>query len=191
MERLTSESDLSSFSCSNEDLDDFLHNDAKNYTSQLLGVTYLFRENESNRIVCFFTLANASLTLEDLSRSKKKKVDGSIPHPKRRMSYPSVLLGRLGTSSDFQGKGIGQETLDFIKTWFRFENKTGCRFIVVDAYNDEQVLRFYEKCGFQFLQSGEDELQQLIEERGEDAELSTRHMYFDLSRIPDTPEEDE
>ena len=28
--------------------------------------------------------------------------------------------------------------------------KTGCRFIVVDAYNKENVLHFYEKNGFKF-----------------------------------------
>ena len=39
--------------------------------------------------------------------------------------------------------------MSFIKDWFRHEdNKTGCRFIVVDAYNEEKVLRYYEKNGF-------------------------------------------
>ena len=37
----------------------------------------------------------------------------------------------------------------FIKDWFRHEdNKTGCRFIVVDAYNEEKILRYYERNGF-------------------------------------------
>lgn len=36
--------------------------------------------------------------------------------------------------------------MSFIKDWFRHEdNKTGCRFIVVDAYNEDKVLRYYEK----------------------------------------------
>jgi GNAT superfamily N-acetyltransferase len=183
--QLEANTDLSSFTCSHEDLDDFLYNDAKNYSKHLLGKTYLFRKDDTQEIVGFFTVSNASLNLRSLDRGKKKKVDSGIPHPKRRMSYPSVLLGRLGVSLEFQGNSVGQQILDFIKAWFRYNNKTGCRFIIVDAYNEESVLRFYERNGFTFLQPVEDETQQLIEERGEGAELKTRHMIFDLVRLKD------
>ena len=176
---------MSSFSCSHADLDDFLHNDAKNYSKELLGKTYLFIKDDTQEIVGFFTVSNASLNLRELSRSKKKKVDGDIPHPKRRVSYPSVLLGRLGVSSHFQGNSVGKQILDFIKAWFRYNNKTGCRFIIVDAYNEEPVLKFYQRNEFTFLQPEEDELQQLIEERGEGTKLITRHMIFDLARLED------
>lgn len=80
---------------------------------------------------------------------------------------PAVKVGRLATSHDFKNKGIGTALLDFIKVWFTHGNKTGCRFIVVDAYNKPSVIRFYEKNGFQFLVADE-----------EDQE--TRLMYFDL-----------
>lgn len=183
--QLEAETDLSSFSCSHDDLDDFLHNDAQNYTKELLGKTYLFRKDDTDEIVGFFTVSNASLNLRALSRGKKKKVDKSIPYPKRRVSYPSVLLGRLGVSSNFQGNSIGKQIIDFIKAWFRYNNKTGCRFIIVDAYNEEAVLRFYERNDFGFLQPIEEEMKQLIEERGEDAELKTRHMLFDLAKLED------
>ena len=74
-------------------------------------------------------------------------------------------------------------TMDFIKGWFRYDNKTGCRFIIVDAYNEEPVIKFYQRNDFSFLQPEEDELTQLHEERGEEAELKTRHMLFDLGRL--------
>lgn len=183
MVQLEDDTDLSSFSCNHADLDDFLHNDARNYTDELLGKTYLFKKDDTHEIVAFFTVSNASLNLRELSRTKKKKVDGDIPHPKRRVSYPSVLLGRLGVSYKFQGNSIGQQVLDFIKFWFRFDNKTGCRFIIVDAYNEKPVLNFYENNGFIFLQPEEDELAQLHEERGTDAVLITRHMIYDLAKF--------
>lgn len=183
LERLTKNTDLSAFSCGHEDLDDFLHNEAKKYTAELLGVTYLFRENKSQKIVGFFTVSNASLNLKPLTRGKKKKVDGEIPFEKRRKSYPAVLLGRLGVSEKFQKKNIGKQILNFIKAWFRFQNKTGCRFIIVDAYNEEPVLNFYTRNEFNFLQPVEDELEQLKKERGEEIKLKTRHMIFDLARI--------
>ncbi|PCI97465.1 MAG: hypothetical protein COB15_07830 [Flavobacteriales bacterium] len=121
--------------------------------------------------------------MRELHRTKKKKVDGEIPHIKRRTSYPSVLIGRLGISSSFQGNSVGKQVMDFIKAWFRYDNKTGCRFIIVDAYNEEAVIKFYQKNDFSFLQPEEDELEQLIQERGDGAKLMTRHMLFDLARL--------
>lgn len=45
---------------------------------------------------------------------------------------------------------IGSHTLNMIKKLFVTENRTGCRFITVDAYNNEEVLQFYQKNEFQF-----------------------------------------
>lgn len=51
--------------------------------------------------------------------------------------------------------------MTFIKDWFRHEdNKTGCRFIVVDAYNEERVLKYYDKNGFLPLYKTEGEFYQ-------------------------------
>lgn len=55
--------------------------------------------------------------------------------------------------------------MDFIKVFFTDKNKTGCRFIIIDAYKD--AIEFYQKNGFDFL-------------TGEDESESTRLMYFDL-----------
>lgn len=181
--RLEDKTDLSDFSCDHEDLDDFLHNEAIEYTNHLLGVTYLFRKDKTKDMVGFFTVSNASLNLKEIKRSKKKQIDKSIPFVKRRTSYPAVLIGRLGVSKDFKGNKVGKQILDFVKAWFRYDNKTGCRFIIVDAYNDKNVLEFYKKNDFIFLEPEEDELAQLKSERGEDAVLKTRLMIYDLTRL--------
>lgn len=66
--------------------------------------------------------------------------------------YPGVLVGRLAVATKFSNKGIGSEVLDFIKMWFLDDaNKTGCRFAIVDAKNEPNVLRFYEKNNFKTL----------------------------------------
>ena len=65
--------------------------------------------------------------------------------------------------------GIGTHIIDFIKLYFLEDNKTGCRFITVDAYN--AAVPFYEKNGFRFLQQREDSPTQL--------------MYFDLMNVID------
>ena len=59
------------------------------------------------------------------------------------------------------------------------DNKTGCRFMVVDAYNNKRILRFYIRNGFKFLYS--DEEQERCElQIDRDERLNTRHMFLDL-----------
>ncbi len=86
---------------------------------------------------------------------------------------------------------IGQQVINFIKTWFvQEDNKTGCRFLVVDAYNQQRVLRFYERNKFKYLYATE------VLEREEqhcpdcDGPIYTRLMFLDLmhTQILDAPE---
>ena len=48
--------------------------------------------------------------------------------------------------------------MDFIKSWFvEPYNKTGCRYLVVDAYNEDVPVAFYKKNGFDFMFSTEEQ----------------------------------
>ena len=94
--------------------------------------------------------------------------------------YPAVLIGRLGVNCDLKNNHIGTEMMDFIKSWFIDPlNKTGCRFIVVDAYKDEDCMSYYLKNGFNYLFSS-DEQEALNIYNDENKTLETRFMYFDL-----------
>lgn len=169
------------FTCGDSDLDEFFQHDALLYNDQLLGKTYCFRLNENPaNIICAFTLSNDSIRMDMLPNSREKKVQKHIPHEKQMRRYPGVLIGRLGINKDFVHQGIGCEVMEFIKSWFIDDgNKTGCRFLIVDAYNKEDVLRFYTNNGFSFLFSTES---QEAKNLGfdEDTPLKTRLMYFDL-----------
>ena len=92
-----------------------------------------------------------------------------------------MLHGKI-TPVEFGGMGIGSETLDFIKGWFSSrDNKTGCRFVIVDAVNEPRVVSFYEKNGFYPLFSSEEqEFLYTGGKKGDPVSLSTRLMYFDL-----------
>ena len=50
---------------------------------------------------------------------------------------------------------------------FTTRNKTGCRFITADAYNNSSTIAFYSKNGFTFISDT-------------DLKLATRLMCFDL-----------
>ena len=53
---------------------------------------------------------------------------------KRLKSYPAAKICRLGVDLSVKGQSIGSFLLNFIKSYFIIENKTGCRFLTVDAY---------------------------------------------------------
>ena len=179
LHRLTSAINLENFNCTNSDLNEFLKKDALPYQEELLGVTYLFVLNKKpNDILCFFTISNDGLKLAPVSNSTQKKIKKKFPRVKHRMDYPSVKIGRLGVDEKYNGSGLGSDLLDFIKDWFTDgQNKTGCRFLLVDAYNTPRVLAFYQKNNFDFLMTEESEA--LLYNK-KISELKTRLMFFDL-----------
>jgi hypothetical protein len=70
--------------------------------------------------------------------------------------------------------------MDFIKSWFIDpENKTGCRFVVVDSYNEDIPLAYYQRNSFEFLFSSPEQ-EKAYMGLPEDYALKTRLMYFDL-----------
>jgi len=109
-------------------------------------------DTDPSVIVCAFTVSNDSVKVNFLPNSRKKKLVKSIPQIKQFRSWPAVLIGRLGVNQAFKNIGIGRELMDFIKSWFiNHNNKTGCRFLVVDAYNEPQPIQYYKKNNFEFL----------------------------------------
>lgn len=178
---VTESKEMVGFSCGDSDLDEFFTNDCFAYTKELLGKTYCYRLNEDSRkIVCAFTLANAGVRVSDLPNARKKMIEKEIPHVKALKDYPAVLIARLGVSKDFRSLHVGSDTLKYIKFWFLEPfNKTGCRFVIVDAYNDSTTISFYEKNGFRKVFSTEAQ-EKSYRHLGEEFSLSTRLMYYDL-----------
>ena len=170
-----------SFSCGDEDLDDFFLHDADKYERQLLAKSYCFcLDRDNSVIVCVFTLSNAHIDARKLPNNRKRKMTENIPYEKSLSSYPAALIGRLGVNKQYGGKGIGTELLKFIKQWMiEPSNKTACRYLTVDAYNNERTLKFYETNGFKHVFSSESQEKEYIGLPPE-KELKTRFMYFDL-----------
>ena len=172
-----------SFTCGDTDLDDFFHNDAERYAAELMGKTYCWiTEQKPHRIVALFTLANDSIKTLHLDKTTRNRLNRPIDNPKRGRSYPATLIGRIGVNQEFQGMNVGSQLMQFIKDWFRHEdNKTGCRFLVVDAYNNPRTLHFYERNDFRFLHTDEEEERAYYDIPCEET-IATRLMYFDLKK---------
>ena len=174
------------FDCGNADLNEFFAKDVLNYTSELLGKSYCFTlDEDEHQIIAAFTISNDSIKTYTLPNARKKKVNTDIPRQKQMRSYPAVLIGRLGVNKDFRRiegdeKTVGDQLMDFIKSWFIDKtNKTGCRFVVVDSYNEIAPLRYYKRNGFTELFSSEEQEKEFTNFPQED-ELTTRLLYFDL-----------
>lgn len=172
-----------SFTCGDADLDDFFHNDAERYAAELMGKTYCWiTDQKPHRMVALFTLANDSIKTLHLDKTARNRLNRPIDNPKRGRSYPATLIGRIGVNQEFQGMSVGSQLIQFIKDWFRHEdNKTGCRFLVVDAYNNPRTLHFYVRNDFRFLHTDEEEERSYYDIPSENS-IATRLMYFDLKK---------
>jgi len=172
--RLELDTEIKPFESELKEFDDFLFEDAKNYLSQKLAVTYLL-END-NETIAYFCIANdcirREMDREKITATEKQvwnKINRKIPFFKQRGYYPAVKIGRLAVSKKYTGNGFGAIMLDAVaRMYMNTEQKAGCRFISVDARIE--VCDFYERNGFKFLTD-------------KDADKDQRAMYFDLQAI--------
>lgn len=174
------------FTCKDADITEFFTHDYADYTYQLLGKSYCFVKPDTSEIVCAFTVANSSVKVASLPSGLRNKLNRKIPNAKRSPQYPAVLVGQLAVSDLFSGHHIGDELLDFIKSWFIDPlNKTGCRYVIVDAVNHPKVFDYYQRNGFKFLFSSDEEEWVFLHNKGQEPTapvepMRTRLMYFDL-----------
>ena len=174
------------FSCGENDLDEFFAKDCLINQSRLLGKTYLFcLKEQPETIVTAFSLSNDSIRLTNriADEYKEQFLDDTNLHDKSLKRFPAVLIGRLGTNKDFAGQGYGTAIMDFIKVLFRTNNRTGCRFLIVDALNRPETLHYYEKNSFHYLIDDERLEAKYMGIGVGRLPLNTRLMYFDLLKI--------
>lgn len=174
------------FSCGADDLDEFLQKDALLYEKGLMGKTYCWLLNDDDsKIVGYVTLANAGIQTTHMHNNPKRHLNKNIPHDKQGRTYPAVLIGRVAVAQEFQGSEfrVGSQIMDFVKDWFvADDNKTGCRYILVDAVNNTHTLAYYNRNGFKPLfPREEDEI--TFYRIKENEILKTRMYYFDLLDI--------
>ncbi|GHT45912.1 N-acetyltransferase [Bacteroidia bacterium] len=167
LDKLSEDTMIVSFESTDEELNDFLLNDAKKYLNSLLAITYLIRSH--GEIVAYFCLSNDRVTKDEEEKSIWNKINRTIDNEKRRKSYPAVKIGRLAVAKKYAGLGFGSTMITAVVNMFiDREVQSGCRFITVDAYNN--ALPFYEKNKFKYLTD-------------KDKSGETRAMYFDLKAV--------
>ena len=171
---ISNTTDLTNFDCEDADINAFLKEDAINYFKEKMASTYIFMDGVN--VVAFFSISNNCL--KDLGEANvftrwvwdKLHKETKIPYHKRVKQYPAILIGRLGVDKKYHGTGIAYELMDFIKGWVLVGHKPACRFLILDAYNQERQIKYYVKNSFIFLLK-------------EDIDHKTRTMYFDMMAL--------
>ena len=166
---------VKSFDCGDADLNDFILNAAPLYREELLAVTYIMEERATGKVLAYFSLMNDKVSLNEFenktefNRFRKRH----FVNEKRLKSYPAAKIGRFAVDTTARGLHIGSLLLNFIKYFFRGKNKTGCRFITVDAYIN--AIPFYQKHEFKELTVSDKD------------DLHTRALIFDLKQLDNNP----
>ena len=167
--RLENDEHIKSFDCGDEDLNDFILNQSSLFNAEKLAVSYALENKENKDVLAFFSLSNDKISINDFDdKNKYNRFSRRFNNRKRLKSYPAVKIGRLGVSNSMKGKMLGTAIMNYIKSYFIRDNKSGCRFPTVDAYSD--AIPFYQKNGFIPLNEA-------------DAKDKTRLLYFDLKDV--------
>lgn len=133
--------DVQHFDCGDDDLNDFLKNDAIYYTKNNLAVTYLVAD--SDKVVSYMSLAVGAIEV------KKHLFEKDIDPRAMIRYYPCLKIARLATDKRYQGKGYAAEMIYLAVTIAKeIRKRAGCRFLMVDAYPDPKVVNWYKKRGF-------------------------------------------
>lgn len=168
--RLDGQDTINSFDCGDEDLNDFIQNDAPLYYKARLSTSYVLEVQSTGETIGYFSLAHDRISLTDFpsnssyNRFRKK----FFAQGKMFKSYPAIKICRLATSLNYRGEGIGTMIINMIIASYQQDNKAGCRFVTVDAY--ASALPFYYSLGFLPLSK-------------EDENAETRLLYFDLKQL--------
>lgn len=165
--KLKSDTQLIGFDCGDEDLNNFLVEDAKSFLDKRIATSYILEDNSN--IVAYFCLLNDKISRQDLTNSQWKKIKEGFPESKRFSSYPAIKIGRFAVSSRYKGRNIGTDLMNLLKGMLNdHPNYSAFRYLTVDAYLS--AIYFYEKNGFKLLS------EKIINDH-------TRLMFFDMMEL--------
>lgn len=181
-ETLTDEHDLSNFDCGDDDLNDFLKNDALPQQCEKLNITKLVMYN--GKIIGFVSILTDTLKLKNIKDEKlKSKIKGKLGITSMNRHISAVKIGRFALDKKYSGKGLGSHILRNILRNLKeiSENKIGFRFIIIEGY--AKAFNFYVvKNGFEYLERDEKNINNInfISDRDP---TKTFYLYLDLEKI--------
>jgi GNAT superfamily N-acetyltransferase len=135
--RLNHHSNITTFCSVNDDLNNFLKDDALLAHDNMTSITYLCFWRRV--VVGFATLVAATIEVKQVDGPR---IEGYAPN-----TYPSIKLARLAVDKNYTGCGIGPHLLFWVMGKFeKISREIGCRYLTVDSKRES--MWFYEKYDF-------------------------------------------
>lgn len=135
---------LEQFSCGKQNLDEFVRLHAANMHARRFAFTNLVFHEDYKGALAYFTLVNDEIPLNE-----SEKLDLGEAEHITLDKFPAVKIARLAVCAGQQSQGVGADVMDLIAGEILDSSSlSAARLLVVDAENDERVVRFYEKMGF-------------------------------------------
>lgn len=132
---------LSKFDCGDQDINEFIKQEALVHQKESIAQTFLFIYKD--QILGFCSLAADAIYLD---QEEKVNAIPNIGHMKHYSQYPAVKLARFGRDSKYRGQQIGSELiLKWVVAHVR-SLKVAVRFLTLDAYPHR--MGYYENAGF-------------------------------------------
>ena len=151
LRKLDDTMDVSSFDCGIEELNGFLRENALEDFKRRMNVTYVLLHK--NRIIAYYCILadRIDTKVDPIRRSIRDKLKRKSDY--RYTSFPSIKIGRLAVDKDFQSAHhcdvhLGQLIVSGLKFQYATERQFGCRYLTVDAMNNDRTINFYKRNGF-------------------------------------------
>jgi len=136
------------FDCGDNDLNEFLTDDALKYMKQNLATTYLCNHTKHG-LLAYFSISADSIEISEKEKEIFREYDKAL------REYPAIKIGRLAVQKEYKRNGIGERIIEIVLGYaLEMNNRLAVRYVSVDAYPESAG--FYERCGFKrFKQKGD------------------------------------
>lgn len=111
--KLTPSTNLTQFDCGDDDLNNFLVEDALGFLDKRIATSYILVDGEN--IVAYFCLLNDKISRQDVTNSQWKKIKGGFPERKQFGSYTAIKIGRFAVSALYKHQHIGTDLMNLLK----------------------------------------------------------------------------
>jgi len=145
---------VSNFKSYEQELVDFLIEDALDNQQKKISTTYLWFYKQKNELVGYVTVLADAINLQ--GELKEYFRQAGIFY----RSLPALKVGRLCVSDDYLGRGLGTLMIEFsIILADKIGKDVGLRFVTTDAKRNPDLrkdsIHFYRKFGFEILKQRE------------------------------------
>jgi len=146
-EQLSSDTQLSGFSCHIAEYNHYLFEDALRSQDDHIALTWLLRERKSGEIFAYMSLIADAIKL-----SVSEKEIHNLNYPFKTLPAMKIAKLAVSQSANQKYKGLGSYMIDMAASFAHICNRQlfVARFLTVDAdiEHDDGVLTFYKKNGF-------------------------------------------